>query len=119
VDANPAAATRSGTIQLAGQTFTVTQVAAACAYSLNFYAFLWNQAGGNGTILASPSATSCTPSASVNQPFVGVTATPTGPVLDIFTESYTVSPFISSDSQVRRATILLGGQAVVIKQTSW
>jgi hypothetical protein len=119
VDANPAASTRTGTIQLAAQTFTVSQVAAACNYSVNPYAVLWHQAGGNGTIQASPSATTgCTPSASVNQPFVLVT-TPTGPVSDSFTESYTVSPFVTIDSQVRRATILFGGQSVLIKQTSW
>jgi hypothetical protein len=119
VDSNSAVVARTGTIQLAGQNFTVNQAAAVCNYSLSLYAVLWNSAGGNASILASQSANGCpVPPDSVDQPFVGVT-TPTGPVLNIFTEAYTVSPFVTSDSQVRRATILLGGRAVAIKQTSW
>jgi large repetitive protein len=118
VDANPAAVTRTGTIQFAGLTYNVTQVAAACNYSLNLYAFLFNNSGGNANILASPSANGCTPTASVDQPFVGVTPL-TGPVLNIFTEAFTVSPFVTSVSQVRRATITVGGRTVTIKQTSY
>jgi hypothetical protein len=50
VDANPAAASRSGSIVVAGQTFTVTQAAAPCLYGLSPTSAAVGSGGGGGTL---------------------------------------------------------------------
>ena len=49
VDPNPAAAARSGSIVVAGQTFTVTQAAAPCIYSLSPTGVQVGSGGSGGT----------------------------------------------------------------------
>ena len=51
--ANAAGSTRTGTIQFGGQTFTVSQTGAACAYSLNSNGVLLSMTGGSSSASAS------------------------------------------------------------------
>ncbi len=112
-------ATRSGTIQFAGQTFTVNQTGAACAYSLNSYGLLVNAGGGSGTVIGTPSAQLCTPAVATDQPTFVLLGTLAGPTQDEFFLPFTVGQFNSFSTVIRRATITFGGQIHVIKQTSW
>jgi probable HAF family extracellular repeat protein len=115
---NPNGATRTGTIQLGSQIFTVVQSGATCAFSLNAYASAFNLNGGSGAVQGSPSAMGCSPTVGSSEPFVTL-GNLSGPTQDIFTLPYTVSPFVSATAVVRKATITFGGQIYVVKQTSW
>ena len=120
VDANPFGLSRIGVIQVADQVFRVTQLGAACAFSLNNYGAYFTHLGGSGTVLGSPSGVGCTPTVGTDQPTIIHLGTLIGPISNIFTQPYDVmelpppiTPFI------RRMTITFGGQLFVVKQTSW
>ncbi|MCX6629656.1 MAG: BACON domain-containing carbohydrate-binding protein [Candidatus Solibacter sp.] len=117
--ANPAGTTRTGTIQFGGQTFTVAQTGAQCAYSLNAYGILFGKTGGGNSVKGSLSALGCVPSVGTDQPSYVLLSPLTGPVLNIFTLPYSLVTFNSTVTTVRRMTITFGGQIYTIKQTSW
>jgi hypothetical protein len=116
---NPAGSTRTGTIQFAGNRFTVSQIGAACSYSLNAYGALFARAGGSGSVAGSQSALGCSPTYGTDQPTIVTLGALSGPVLNIFTLPYVVNPFTSVMTTVRLMTISFGGQIYVVKQTSW
>jgi hypothetical protein len=117
--ANPGSTTRTGTIQFGGQTFTVSQTGAACAYGLNAYGVLLTKNGGSSSVQGSQSAVGCTPVYGTDQPSIVNLGTLSGPALNIWTLPFTVSTFNSMVNAVRRMTISFGGQVYTIKQTSW
>jgi hypothetical protein len=117
--ANPASTMRAGTIQFGGQTFTVNQTGAACAYSLTAYGVLLTKTGGSSSVQGSQSAVGCTPAYGTDQPSIVTLQPLTGPALNIWTLPYTVNRFDSMVNAVRRMTIAFGGQVFTIKQTSW
>jgi hypothetical protein len=121
VDANAASMSRTGTIQIANELFTVTQAGAACAFSLNAYGTAFGQAGGPGMISASESALGCPLTPSTDQPSIvtQVTQSPPASGGDVFTENYTIGVFNSLVNAIRTAQIVLGGQIFTVKQTSW
>jgi hypothetical protein len=110
---------RTGTIQLGDRTFTITQNAGACAYSLQSYGAAFGAAGGPGDVIASQGALGCSPIVGTTQPTIVTLGPLSGPVLNIFTQPYTVSPFVSVNRVVRYATITFSGQFFTIKQLSW
>jgi hypothetical protein len=117
---NPDGGTRTGTIQFAGQTFTVSQTAAACSFSLNAYGIAFNGSGGSGTVAGTESAQGCAaPVVGTTQPSIVSLGTLTGPVLDLWDLPFTVNPFQSVTTAIRSAQITFGGKSVVVKQTSW
>ena len=117
---NPQPVTRQGSVQVGDKTFVVSQLGAACAYSLNTYGAVFDRFGGLSAFFGSPSALGCTPTVGVDLPSIVLLAPTSGPVLNIFTQPYNVSPFSSSLTAVtRRARISFGGQIFVVKQTSW
>ncbi len=117
--ANPSGANRNGTIQFAGQTFTVTQTAAACAFSLNSYGLALGQAGGMSNVFGSPSVQGCTPTVGTNQPTIVTLGNLTGPSGNIFTLPFVVMNYNSTVTGIRTMVISFGGQLFTIKQTSW
>jgi hypothetical protein len=117
---NPFGHVRNGTIQVGTATFTVVQSGADCAFSLNAYGRVFHMAGGTDTVLGSRSAVGCTPAYGTDQPGFITLDLLTGPVLNIFSLPYSVSPFPASlTTGVRFGQITFGGQVVVIKQFSW
>ena len=119
VQPNPSSTIRRGNIQFGNANFAVTQSGGACGYSLNAYGAVFGSLGGSSNVLGSPNAIGCTPVVGTDQPsfiFLGSLA---GPVTNIFTLPFTVSPFGSLTPAIRRAKITFGGQVVFLKQTSW
>jgi hypothetical protein len=117
--ANPSGITRTGTIQFAGQTYTVTETGAACAYSLNAYGLAMNHAGGSSDVYGSPSGQGCTPAVGTNQPTIVTLGSLTGPTGNIFTLPFVVMNYNSTVTGIRTMVISFGGQLFTIKQTSW
>ncbi len=117
---NPSGATRVGSIQVGEQSFTISQMAASCAYSLNRYGAAFSRFGGAANFLGSPSGLGCTPVTGTDQPsfiFLGPLA---GPELNLFTQPYTVAPFdLIGGGGVRTGRITFGGQFFTVKQTPW
>jgi hypothetical protein len=116
---NPSGAARLGTIQVGDQTFEVDQSAGACGYSLNAYGKTFSEVGGTGSVLGSPTGLGCTPDTGTDQPSFVLLDPLTGPVSNIFTQPYAVTPYHSLTIAIRRARITFGGQIFTVKQTSW
>lgn len=117
---NPQSTTRRGSIQVGDRAFVIEQLGAACAFSLNAYGALFDRHGGSSLFLGSPSALGCSPLVGVDLPTIVTLGPLSGPVLNIFTQPYTVSPFTTSlTTAIRRARITFGGQIFIVKQTSW
>jgi hypothetical protein len=118
VDANLAAA-RTGTIAIAGQTFTVSQAAPPppppppCTFSISPGSESVPAAGGNSTVMVNASASTCAWTATSNNAdwlvvTSGATGTGSGPVL------YSASPnMVDSD---RTGTITVAGQTFTVTQ---
>jgi hypothetical protein len=120
VDPSPFTTTRKGTIQLGDQTFTITQTGGSCGYSLNAYGALFGNAGGTGSVLGSPTALGCVPATGTAEPNVLTLSPLAGPVSNVFTQDYTVTPYLNVLTPVvRKAYIIFGGQIFTVKQTSW
>lgn len=120
VDPNPSATTRIGIVQVGNSNFTITQLGAACAYSLNVYGAWFNSAGGFSSFLGSPSGIGCAPVVGVDLPTIVTMGALTGPVLNIFMQEYEVSPFTGVLTPVvRKARITFGGRIFIVKQSSW
>ena len=124
VDVNPFAVNRTGVIQVADRVFTVTQLGGACAYSLNQYGALFSHTGGLGTILGSPSALSCTPTVGTDQPSIITLGPLAGPLLNIFTQPYSVapvpppiSPLRSANDDLVRRPVVRGEADVMVTDT--
>jgi hypothetical protein len=120
VDTNPSGTSRLGVIQVGDQSFTVTQTAATCAFSLNAYGKLFDKSGGTGTVFGSPSALGCTPDYGTSEPSFITLGTLIGPNSNIFSLPYQVLAFPTPLTPfIRRGSITFGGQVFTIKQTSW
>jgi hypothetical protein len=117
---NPYGAPRSGTILVGGAVYTVNQSGSPCAFSLNAYGRVFQAVGGSETVHGSPTALGCTPDVGTDQPSFILLEPLTGPVLDIFSLPYSVTPFpVSLTTGVRYGRITFGGQILMIKQFSW
>lgn len=115
---NPFSTSRVGTIQVGDRTFTVTQTAGTCAFSLHEYGAVFGRAGGDGSVFGSPSALGCTPAVAVDLPAMLTLAPLSGPFNNIFTQPYTVAE-APMNTSVRYGRILFGGRLFVVKQVSW
>jgi hypothetical protein len=116
---SPFTTNRVGTIHIGEATFTVTQIGAACGYRLHAYGALFSRAGGDGNVFGSPTALGCVPGTGTTQPSMITLGPLTGPITNIFTQGFTVSPFHSLTTGVRIGHITFGGQIFTVKQSSW
>lgn len=77
VAANPQITPRSGTLAIAGHTFTVNQAAMPCSYTLSTTSATMTVAGGNGSVnVVAPSG--CAWTAATNSGFVSITSAASG-----------------------------------------
>jgi len=113
VAANPSTSSRTGTISAGGQTFTVTQAAAAiaCTYSIDPTSFSAAAAGGSSTFALTASDASCAWTAATSSSFLTVN-TPSG--TGSGTIGFTVAANTSTSS--RTGTISAGGQTFTVTQ---
>ena len=112
VAANPNATTRSGTLTIATQTFTVSQAAAACTYSLSPTSQQVAASGGGGSTTLT-TATGCAWTASstaLGWLSVSGTASGSGPATVSFTAAANTS------TQARAAALTIGGQSFTVNQ---
>jgi hypothetical protein len=106
-------AKRSGTIAIAGQTFTVTQAAAACTYTVSPLTISAPASGKTGTITVTVTAgSSCTWGSFSSTPWVTVGS---GTTTGSGSASYTVAP--NGTTSTRTGTILVAGVTVSFTQS--
>ena len=111
VAVNPDASTRTATITIAGQTFTVTQSGAGCTYSLSPTSQALSAAGGTGSFGVTTSA-GCSWTASSGVSWITITGTASASGSGTVTFSVAVNPLSSS----RSGTISVGGQTFTVNQ---
>ena len=113
VVANPDPTSRSANITIAGQTFAVTQdaAAAACIYSLN-------PTSRNPTAAGGPSSVEVTTTAGCSWTSSGVPAwiTPWGPANGMGTTTINFTVTANPDPAPRTANITIGGQPFTVTQ---
>ena len=109
---NPTTSSRSGTLMIAGQTFNVTQDAAACSYTLSATSATFGLPGGSGSVSVTTNGTNCAWTASTPDSFLGITSGSS------VTGSGTVSYTVAAHSAVsfRTGTITVAGQSYSVMQ---
>jgi hypothetical protein len=107
--------TRTGTLAIAGQTFTVTQAGAvSCAYTLSPASSYIGSGGGSGIISVTATPGDCPWSAVSNDPWLTVvSATPSSGGGTV-----TYSAAADSGGVTRTGTLTVAGQTVTVTQTT-
>jgi hypothetical protein len=112
VAANPSASPRTGTLTIASQTFTVSQAAAACAFTLNPASQPMAGGGGSGsTGVAAPSGCAWT---TVNNAASWLTIT--GGATGNGNGTVTYTAFANPTALPRSGTLTIGGQTFTVNQ---
>jgi hypothetical protein len=102
---------RTGTLTIAGQTFTVTQAALVCSYSISPGSQRVESPAGSGTVTVSTSST-CAWTAVSNDSWITVTSGASGTGSGTVTFSYTAN---TSDRD-RRGTLTVAGRNATVEQ---
>jgi hypothetical protein len=116
--ANSLGTARVGIVKLGDQALTVTQNGTSCSYTLSSNSAVFRSSGGPGSVTITASAAGCTPAVAGGAGFVTPGAL-SGPVANVFIQSYTVAPFTSLSSAPRSSRLTIGGRSYVVKQTAW
>jgi Viral BACON domain/Putative binding domain, N-terminal len=111
VSPNTATAPRTGTMTIAGQTFTVTQAATSCTYSIAPTGFTAVAGGGSGSTTVTTSS-GCVWSAASNVSWMAVTAGSTG----TGTGNVSVSVSPNTAATLRTGTMTIAGETLTITQ---
>jgi hypothetical protein len=102
---------RTGTLTIAGHTFTVTQAAIVCSYSISENHFKVSAAAGGGTISVSTTST-CTWTAVSSDSWITVTSGASGTGNGTVTFSYAQNP----TKKERKGMLTVAGKNVTIEQ---
>ena len=114
VDVNTSTSPRSGTITIAGKTFTVNQGAApVCTYSIAPSSATFARTGGTGTVAVTV-ATGCAWTAVSNVPWITVTGGASGSGNG--TVTYSVGPY-GGPPKNRTGTLTIAGKTFTVKQS--
>jgi hypothetical protein len=114
VDANTSSSIRTGTMTIAGLTFTVNQAGAGtCTYSISPSRATVPPAGGAGSVAVS-AASGCGWTASSNASWITITGGGTGSGPG--TVTYSVAPYTGRPRN-RNGTMTIAGQTFLIKQS--
>lgn len=105
-------AQRSGTLTVAGQTFTVTQDVAPCLYTLNPTSAAPSAGGGAGAPVSVSTSAGCTWTATSNDPWLTVNAGSSG------TGNGSVTYFVGihTSLQARTGSLTIAGQTFTVNQ---
>ncbi|MDQ3347469.1 MAG: hypothetical protein M3545_05830 [Acidobacteriota bacterium] len=112
VVASTATTQRSGTLTVAGQTFTVTQAGVGCAFSISPTSQAFAASGGTGSVAVTTSA-GCAWTATSSAAWVTVV---TGSGTGSSTASFSVAA--NTTGSVRSGTLTVAGQTVTISQSA-
>ncbi len=113
VDANSSTSARTGTMTIAGQTFTVNQAGLSCTYTLSATATSVAATGGSGTV--SVSATSgCGWIATANVSWISITSGSTGSG----NGSVGYSVAANSTTSTRSGTLTIAGKTFTVSQAA-
>ena len=110
VAANALPSTRSGTLTVAGHTFTVNQAAAVCAYTLTPTSASATAAGGTGSLSVS-TGSGCSWTATSNAGFLGILSGSAGTGTGSVTYNVT-----ANGVSARSGTLTIGGQTFTVNQ---
>ncbi len=113
VAANATTQSRTGTLSVSGQTFTVTQVG-ACQVSIFPTVRAFTQAAGAGRFTVIPATNTCAWTASTATPWITLTAPVTG--TGTGRVNYTVAA--NTTAATRTGTIIVGDKTHTVTQTS-
>ena len=102
----------SGTMTIAGQTFTVNQAAGGCTYKLSPKAGKIKAPGGSATVKVKPNFSDCAWTAVSNDSFITITDGTSGTGKG--TVSYTVAA--NTNTTVVTGSITIGGQSFTVTQ---
>jgi hypothetical protein len=102
---------RSGTLTIAGQTFTVSQAALVCSYSISENNFRVESGAGTGSVSVSTSST-CTWTAESNDSWIRVTSGASGTGNGTVTFSYTAN----TTNRDRKGSLTVAGRTVNVDQ---
>src|ERR671935_787755 len=113
VAANPTGSTRTGTLTIAGQTYTITQAANSCVYSLSATSTSAPSFASTNS-LSVTTGTSCSWTAVSNVSWITITAGASG--TGIGTVTYSVAA--NSSGSARTGTLTVAGQTYTITQAA-
>lgn len=115
VQANSSASPRTGTMTVAGQTFTVTQSGVAgCTFSISPTSASYRKPGGSGTVSVTTGA-GCNWTAVSNATWITVTSGSSGSGSG--TVTYTVE--VNNSGSTRTGTVTIAGKTLTVKQASF
>jgi hypothetical protein len=114
VAANPNSGQRTGTITIAGQTFTVTQDGLNCSYSIAPTSQSFAAAGGSNSVTVTATAGCAWSAASNDTSFITINSGAGGSGNGMVT--YTVAA--NSSTSPRTSTITIAGQAFTVTQAA-
>ncbi len=113
-DANTSTSPRSGTITVAGKTFTVNQSGApVCTYSISPSRATFERAGGPGSVAVTAGA-GCAWTAVSNVPWITITGGASGTGNGAV--NYSVGPY-GGPPKNRTGTVTIAGQTFTVKQS--
>ena len=111
VDANSSTSSRSGTITVGGQTFTISQAGASCSYALSASTASYTSAGGSGSVSVT-AGSGCAWTGTTSYAWLHTTSSGNGNG----TVSYTADADASASS--RSGTITVAGQTLTVTQSA-
>ena len=109
VAANTTGSSRSGTITIAGQIFTVTQAGTSCTYSVLATSQSFARNGGTASV-AVTALTGCSWTAASNASWITVTSASSG------SSNETVNYKVAATTESRTGTLTIAGQTIVVTQ---
>jgi large repetitive protein len=119
-DPNTYGTSRSGTVMVGDQSFTVTEAPSTCAYTLTIFSSAFGRLGGNGGVPVTVTPAQCGPPAvGLNDPAMMITLGSAPGADGVFTQDFSVGIYQSFVNYVRTAQLLVNGQFYTVKQTSW
>jgi hypothetical protein len=108
------AITQTGSMTIAGQTYTVTEAAGACGFSLNSTNASFGAAGGSNNVAVTANGPSCTWTAVSNSGFITITAGSSG------TGNGTLSYSIASNANTiaQTGSMTIAGQTYTVTEAA-
>ncbi|MBY0503297.1 MAG: hypothetical protein K2X03_05290 [Bryobacteraceae bacterium] len=114
VATNPSAAVRTGTITVAGATFTITQAGSTCNFAITPESLDIPAAGVTNGVIQVTTAAGCAWTASSDSPWIRITGQITGSAQG--SVQYAVDP--NGAGAARSGTLTVAGRAITVRQNS-